>query len=131
MGADPDSLVIDIKATSVPEPASLVFLAEDMAARLRRPGLTMMERRQVSGSADELMCTSSLATRAWPQVGWSIASSTTAFSMAGSTRFFSSGLRRLIGSVLGPCIPRSPANAGRAVRADPHHPDPAGPHSLV
>jgi hypothetical protein len=33
------------------------FLAEDMAARVRTPGLTMMEVRQVNGMADRLMCT--------------------------------------------------------------------------
>ncbi len=33
------------------------FLAEDMSARLRTPGLTMMERRQVNNTADKLMCT--------------------------------------------------------------------------
>jgi hypothetical protein len=33
------------------------FLAENMAARIRTPGLTMMEVRQVNGMADRLMCT--------------------------------------------------------------------------
>jgi hypothetical protein len=33
------------------------FLAEDLAARIRTPGLTMMEVRQVNGMADRLMCT--------------------------------------------------------------------------
>src|SRR5690606_31415249 len=37
-----------------------------------------------------------LATHTWPKAGLSIAISTTAFSIAGSTRFFSSGLRRVI-----------------------------------
>ena len=60
-------LVIDEVAARVPMDAAqghlaaqcvlAAFLAEDMSARLRTPGLTMMERRQVNGTADKLMCT--------------------------------------------------------------------------
>ena len=39
---------------------------------------------------------SSLATRTWPNAGCSMAISTTAFSIAGSTRFFSIGFLRVI-----------------------------------
>ncbi len=55
-------LVIDEVAARAPMDAAqghlaaqcvlAAFLAEDMSARLRTPGLTMMDRRQVSGSAD-------------------------------------------------------------------------------
>jgi len=61
------ALVIDEIAARVPMDAAqghlaaqcvlATFLAEDMSARLRTPGLTMMERRQVNGTADKLMCT--------------------------------------------------------------------------
>jgi len=61
------TLIIDEVAARVPMDAAqghlaaqcvlAEFLAEDMSGRLRTPGLTMMERRQVSGSADRLMCT--------------------------------------------------------------------------
>ena len=39
---------------------------------------------------------SSLATLTWPQIGCSVASSTTAASISGATRFFRTGFRRLI-----------------------------------
>ena len=61
------TVIIDEVAARVPMDAAqghlatqcvlAAFLAEDMAGRLRTPGLTLMERRQVSGSADRLMCT--------------------------------------------------------------------------
>ena len=61
------ALVIDEIAARVPMDAAqghlaaqcvlAEFLAEDMAARGRTPGLSMMEMRQVSGAADRLMCT--------------------------------------------------------------------------
>ena len=61
------ALVIDEIAARVPmDPAQghlaaqcvlATFLAEDMAARIRTPGLSMTERRQVCGMADRLMCT--------------------------------------------------------------------------
>ena len=61
------ALIIDEIAARVPMDAAqghlaaqcvlAQFLAEDMAARIRTPGLTMMEIRQVNGTADHLMCT--------------------------------------------------------------------------
>ena len=61
------TLIIDEVAARVPMDAAqghlaaqcvlAGVLAEDMAAHLRTPGLSMMERRQVSGTADRLLCT--------------------------------------------------------------------------
>jgi hypothetical protein len=61
------ALVIDEIAARVPMDAAqghlaaqcvlATFLAEDMSGRLRTPGLSIMERRQVSGTADRLLCT--------------------------------------------------------------------------
>ena len=61
------ALIIDEIAARVPMDAAqghlaaqcvlAQFLAEDMAARIRTPGLSMLEIRQVNGTADHLMCT--------------------------------------------------------------------------
>ena len=61
------ALIIDEVAARVPMDAAqghlaaqcvlAQFLAEDMSARIRTPGLTTMEVRQMSGTADRLMCT--------------------------------------------------------------------------
>ena len=61
------TLIIDEVAARVPMDAAqghlaaqcvlATFLAEDMAAHLRTTGLSMVERRQVSGTADRLLCT--------------------------------------------------------------------------
>jgi hypothetical protein len=67
-----------------------------------RPGLPTVRAwefggwRRESKSWRQSCYISSLATRTWPHAGRSIASSTTAFSMAGSTRFFSIGFLRVI-----------------------------------
>jgi len=68
------ALIIDEVAARVPMDAAqghlaaqcvlAAFLAEDMAARIRTPGLTMMEMRQVSRTADHLLCTVTLMERA-------------------------------------------------------------------
>ena len=53
-------------------------------------------QRTPNGEMDRPRWRSSFDTRAWPQVGCSMAISTTAFSISGSSRFFRIGFRRLI-----------------------------------
>jgi len=53
-------------------------------------------QRTPAGEIDRPRLASSLATRSWPQAGWSTAIATTAASMSGAVRFFKMGLRRLI-----------------------------------
>ena len=79
-----------------------------------RDGLELVPlntQRTPAGEMASPRLRSSLATRTWPKAGCSTASATTAASISGATRFFSTGLRRLIS-----CKASSPPLSYRRVR---------------